>query len=91
MHISLLSHLLTKTRDLNKEQLAVALLILKSHDSQLALKDAVTQKDSKWSKLMNKFETDLKGDQMDASNFGKICYCIDEDIKLKDFMDSHEP
>ena len=46
--------------------------------------------DSKWSKLLTKFEYDLQGDQMDASNFGKICYCIDEEIKLESFMDSHE-
>ena len=28
---------------------------------------------------------------MDASNFGKICYCIDDDLKLESFMDNHEP
>lgn len=28
---------------------------------------------------------------MDALNFGKICYCIDDDVKLQKFMDSHEP
>ena len=52
MHTSLLNHLLTKTRDLNKEQQSVALLILKSHDSQLALKDTQTQKNSQWIQLV---------------------------------------
>ena len=27
---------------------------------------------------------------MDASHFGKICYCIDDEMKLESFVNSHE-